>query len=568
MKVPPSRWAVTRDPPADLVNLMSGSLNVPPVLSRLLVQRGYDSVERAKQFLRPTLDALSDPSSLPDMERAVELIADTVRSGDRILINGDYDVDGQCATALLTRTLRAAGADVVPFIPHRTRDGYDLGPAGVRAAAEAGVRLVITCDCGSRAHEAIDALRAAGRRVVVTDHHVPGALPQADAIVNPRRGDPDAPTYDLCGAGVAFKLAQALAPVLGLPAAFPFHLIDLAALATVADVVPLVQENRILVRHGLRKLVETRWPGLRALIDTVGLAGKEIRAGQVGFVLGPRLNAAGRIGDAMDGLALLLADDDEEARTRARQLETLNAQRQELDQRILDGALRMVDEEVDLDRDFGIVLARDDWHAGVIGIVASRLVERFARPAILVAIENETGKGSGRSIPSFDLHDALTACAPHLVRYGGHRMAAGLTIERSRLGPFREAFNAVAVDRLSADDLIPTQRVDAVVGLDAMDEPLERLLRHLEPCGMGNPGPVFGVRGARIRDPKAVGTNHLRFTLDDGGTRLAAIAFGWADRVEPSWSESPVDVAFRLDANEWRGTSTLQARVVQLRPSA
>jgi single-stranded-DNA-specific exonuclease len=324
----------------------------------------------------------------------------------------------------------------------------------------------------------------------------------------------------------------------------------------------------VLARFGLRKLQETRWPGLRALIEVAGLQGRPIRAGHVAFALGPRLNAAGRIGEAMDGLDLLLADDPADARARARRLETQNAQRQELDQRMLQEAVDAVEREVRLDEDYGLVLASETWHPGVIGIVASRVVERYGRPAILVAIDGDTGKGSGRSIPGFDLHAAIAECAPHLLRFGGHPMAAGVTLARAELEGFRAAFNTVARARLAPEDLVPRRRIDAVVRLNELSLDLERLLRHLEPCGAGNPTPVFGVTGAVVRDARPVGANHLRLLLQDDAGRIPAIGFDWADRVDPAWWRAPVDVAFQLQQNEWHGDVSLQARIVEVRPSA
>ncbi len=565
---PPTRWVIRSAPEAGRVRDFSAALNVPPALAALLLQRGHDTPEAAAGFLRPSLDLLSDPFDLPDMTRAVELLGEAVRRHETILVHGDYDVDGQCGAALLTRTLRAAGAHVVPFVPHRLRDGYDFGPAGLAAAREHQAALIVTCDCGVTALDAVARAKEAGHTVIITDHHLPGTLPNADAIVNPRREGGEGAYQDFCGAGVAFKLAQALVRTLGLPANLPYHLLDLTALATVADIVPLTGENRALVRSGLKTLADSPWPGLRALIETVGLARRQIRAGHVGFMLAPRLNAAGRIGDAMDGLRLLLSDDPEESRGLARQLETINARRQTMDQEILEQAVGDIEREVDLEESYGLVLARDGWHPGVIGIVASRLVERFGRPTILVALEGEEGRGSGRSIPGFDLHAALVHCAPHLARFGGHTMAAGLTVQRERVADFRAAFNAVARDALEPDDLVPTQRIDLVVALDQLDLRLERLLQALEPCGSGNPAPVFGAAGVTARDPRVVGTNHLRFVLDDGKARLAAIGFDWADRVEPEWAAGPVDVAFRLDRDEWQGDATLQARVVHIRPAA
>ncbi|HXV85475.1 MAG TPA: DHHA1 domain-containing protein, partial [Gemmatimonadales bacterium] len=342
----------------------------------------------------------------------------------------------------------------------------------------------------------------------------------------------------------------------------------LVALATVADIVPLVGENRILVRHGLRTLADSGWPGVRALVEASGLAGRAIRAGQVGFILAPRLNAVGRIGDAMDGLRLLLADDAEEARGLAARLETVNTARQHMDQAILEEALSDLERDVNLSDQWGLVLARDGWHPGVIGIVASRVVERLARPTILVALEGSEGRGSGRSIPGFDLHAALVACSEHLGRFGGHPMAAGLSLSRDALPAFRDAFNQVAHQRLAPEDLVPRQRVDMVVRLDQLDLKLERMLRALEPCGAGNPAPVFGAAGIRARDPRVVGGRHLRFILDDGAARLSGIGFDWAERVTGAWSATPVDVAFKLERDDWQGFEGLQARVVNITPAA
>jgi single-stranded-DNA-specific exonuclease len=565
---PALRWLV--EPVAEVgdVAALAGVLGIPPALAALLVQRGHSTVEAARRFLRPALEDLADPLSLSGMAEAVERIVSAVHSGQGILVHGDYDVDGQCATALLTRALRAAGARVTPFVPHRLRDGYDFGPAGLEAARAAGAELIITCDCGITALDAARAARAAGIGLVITDHHLPGAvLPEADAIVDPQRPDDRSGLTTLCGTGIAFKLVQALAPALGLSPNLPLHLLDLVALATVADIVPLVGENRILVRHGLRLLASSRWPGLRALIRVSGLEGKEIRAGQLGFVIGPRLNAAGRVGDASDALALLLTDDEVEADRLAHHLEGLNTRRQALDQRMLEDALAQVDQYADPNRDAGLVLASDEWHSGVVGIVASRLVERFGRPTFLIAFDGDIGKGSGRSISRFDLHAALTECADLLERYGGHHMAAGLTIRRDKLDAFRERFAEVARRQLTAADLGPEQRVDIVLPLDQVRPELERLCRYLEPCGMGNPGPVFGAREVRFAGPRRVGSNHLKGMLEQGGERLAAIGFQWADRV-PWLDDRPVDVAFRLEQNEWQGSVTLQARVCALTPSA
>ncbi|HEY3279300.1 MAG TPA: single-stranded-DNA-specific exonuclease RecJ [Gemmatimonadales bacterium] len=563
----PARWALTAQADPDATRALAAELRIPEPLAAILVQRGLASPEHAKAFLRPDLERLSDPLIWADMRVAVELLSRAVQDRRPILVHGDYDVDGQCGAALLTRVLREAGATVHAFVPHRLRDGYDFGPAGLAEARRVGAGVIVTCDCGITAVDAVAAARAAGMEVIVTDHHLPGdVLPPASAVLDPRRPDCPSEDKDLCGTGVAFKLAQALVRTLGLSENLPLHFLDYVALATVADVVPLTGENRILVRHGLKMLAESRWVGLRALVETAGLAGKPVRAGHVGFILAPRLNAAGRIGDANDGLRLLLTEDPKEAAALARDLETLNARRQAIDQQILDEAIELADKTLQAD-DRALVLAADAWHPGVIGIVASRLVERYGRPTFLIAWEGEVGRGSGRSIAGFDLHAALHRVGPHLEKYGGHTMAAGLTMRRDRFEEFRVAFLAVARELLGPDDLAPSQRVDLELPLGLVSSELERLIRHLEPCGPGNPAPVFGVRRARAVGARRVGTNHLRFTLDDGSGALPAIGFRWADLVPDSWLGNPLDVAFRLERDEWQGRATLQARVAALAPS-
>ncbi|HLB54848.1 MAG TPA: single-stranded-DNA-specific exonuclease RecJ [Gemmatimonadales bacterium] len=566
MTLPLPRWVVEPSPDPGRAAALAALLTVPEPLARILVQRGLGDPDAARAFLRPALEDLSDPGLLPGIPAAVEAITTAVRAGEAILVHGDYDVDGQAAVAILTRALRLGGAKAEGFVPHRLRDGYDFGPAGLRQAEAVGARLIITCDCGITAVETVSAAAAAGIRVVITDHHLPGPLlPPATAIVNPQCSAEPTGLEVLCGAGIAFKLVQALVPTLGLPAALPHHLLDYVALATVADVVPLTGENRILVRHGLRLLRETRWAGLRALISSSGLGNGELKAGQVGFILAPRLNAAGRIGEASEGLRLLLTDDEEEARILAERLARLNQERQALDQRILDEAIAQVEAEGSLERRAGIVLGAEEWHPGVVGIVASRVVERYGRPAFLVGFDGDIGKGSGRSISRFDLHDALGECSHLLERFGGHRMAAGVTVRRSNFEAFRERFEQVAAERLGLDELGPEQRVDLEVKLPDLTDELERLCRHLEPCGMGNPAPVFGMRGVGLTRRQRVGLNHLRGWFEQAEGSLGAIAFQQADRL--SWlTDDPVDAAFRLEQNEYRGMTSLQARILCVAP--
>ena len=562
-----SRWIVPEPPDPEAVAALSRNLSLSEQVATLLLIRRYTDDESARKFLRPRLEQLRDASLIKGAETAVERLARAVNEGETILVHGDYDVDGICSTTILVRTLRQFGSKPVYFIPNRFTDGYDLGSAGVTAALRERATVVVTCDCGTSAVEPVAELCAAGIDVIITDHHLPGsALPACLAVLNPNQDRDDNPDKDLAAVGVAFKLALALAKKLGRNDAFIWRMLDLVALATIADVAPLTGENRILVRYGLRMLTQTENVGLRAMIRAAGLDTKQITAGRVGFILAPRLNAAGRMKSAMIGVELLLCEDVHRANELARELEQLNEERQAVDQRVLAEAREMV-LQMDLDSTYGIVLAKEGWHPGVIGIVASRLVEEFGRPAILIALEGNTGKGSGRSISKLHLRDALEECGPLLLRYGGHRMAAGVTIDRDRVDEFAKRFNAVAATHLTPEDLIPDVHIDLEVAIEHANADLERMLRHFEPFGVGNPTPVLVARGVRLAaPPKLVGRDGLKLRLFTGAGELEAIGWGMADRFEQFSAEGIVDIAFRLERDEYRGESRLQARIADITP--
>jgi len=567
---PPARWIAVATPPGDVVAMLERELMLPPEVCRLLAARGYRTPEAAKRFLRPRLEHLEAAVALHDADRAVTRIADAVRRQETIFVHGDYDVDGMSSTALLTRVLRHLGArHVVPFVPNRLTDGYDLGAAGVAAARAAGATLVVTCDCGTSAHQAVRELMEGGVDVIVTDHHLPGTgLPPAYAVCNPRHPACTSVDKDLAAVGVAYKLALALCEALGAPPGIAHHQLDLVALATIADVAPLRGENRVLVRYGLKLLAETTHPGLRALIRSSGLEGKPLTAGRVGFVLAPRLNAAGRIADAKLGLKLLLAEREDEANVIARELEELNQARQQLDRAVLDEAMRQV-ERPDMRDRYAYVLHQQGWHPGVIGIVASRIVEHTARPAVLVAVEHGVGKGSGRSISAFDLHGALGACRDLFQRFGGHRAAAGLTMDAAKLPEFVERFDEVARGCLAPEDLVPELRVDLDVSIDEVGEALEKLVRHFEPFGVGNPAPTFRSTGARLACvPRKIGSDGLKFAIDAARGELEAIGWGMAPRAASFDVSRAFDLAFRLERDEYRGVSRLQLRVADVRHPA
>jgi single-stranded-DNA-specific exonuclease len=562
-----ARWIIPRKPDPDAVAALCAALSLPETVANLLLIRGHADADSAKDFLRPRLAHLHDGFSMLGLAKAVERLARACKDGETVLVHGDYDVDGICSTTIMTRTLREFGAKPVPFIPRRIEDGYDLSKAGVHAALEKRAAVVVTCDCGTSAREPVAELCRAGIDVIVTDHHLPGeALPDCLAVLNPRQHGCEYPDKDLAAVGVAFKLALALAKHIGKNDAFIWGMLDLVALATVADVAPLKGENRILVRYGLRLLASTRNIGLRSMIRAAGLQGKLMTAGRVGFILAPRLNAAGRVGHAMRGVQLLMSDNEHEANTIARELEELNAQRQELDHETLDQAREML-EHMDPAETYGIVLASESWHPGVIGIVASRIVEEYGRPTVLIALEGDYGKGSGRAIHALDLHGALAKCSDLLLRFGGHRAAAGITIARDRVDEFAARFNEVARASLTPEDLIPEVRIDLEMGLDAANEDLEKLLRHFEPFGMGNPAPVLVARDVHlVAPPKLIGRDGLKLRLATGGGELEAIGWGFASRIGEFDPALPVDVAFRLERDDFRGESRLQARIADICP--
>lgn len=564
----------------------------PEDVARLLVLRGVRSVDEARRLLRPSLSQLVSPEALTDLTRAAERLAEALRKRERILVHGDYDVDGICSTALLTRMLRAMGGDVECFIPDRRSDGYDLGPAGVRAAVALGAGVVLTCDCGTTALEPARELARLGIDLIVTDHHRPlGELPPAIAVVNPQRevGIELREDRALAAVGVAWKLMSALVAMRAvelsaderaeLEALLDAQL-ELVALATVADVAALVGDNRVFVAEGLRRMSTPPAPGtkdrrnlgLRALIRSAGLDDKRLTAGRLGFVVAPRLNALGRIRKAILGVELLLAEDEGVALDLAAECNRANEERQALDRRILDEAQRLL-EGRDLDAARGLVLHGENWEPGVIGIVASRVVELTHRPTFLIAVTQDggvrLGKGSGRSIPGFDLHAALTACGDLLVKYGGHRAAAGLTIEPGRIGEFAERFDAAAASALTDEQLVPEHRADLELPIGAASAELLAAIRRLEPFGMGNPSPVLLSRGVQLRGgPRKIGADGVKLQLAATSGPQEAVGWGLADRAQSLRRDGLVDLMYRLDLNEYNGTVTLQANLVDLRPSA
>ncbi|MGH7458760.1 MAG: single-stranded-DNA-specific exonuclease RecJ [Longimicrobiaceae bacterium] len=556
---PRPKWVLPEPPDRVAVDRLGKELHLPEPICRLLVSRGYAGPGAVGDFLRPRPDHLHPASLLAGVDDAVERLGRALADGETILVHGDYDADGVSAAALATRVLKALGGAPVPFVPHRTRHGYDFSTAGVLAAQRAGATLVLTCDCGIAARGSVKRAGEAGIDVIVTDHHTPGpVLPEAVAVVNPARADCPYPNQGLCGTGVVFKLLQHLAAATGYPGERLLAYLDLVALATVADLVPLTGENRVLVRWGLKVLRNSPNPGLRALLASSGLTGKEVTAGRVGFVLAPRINAAGRVGDAREALDLLTTDDPATAETLARALEERNRRRRELDRRTLEQVRERLEREYEPERDRAVVLAGEGWHPGVIGIVASRVVEEVHRPTVLIALDPAgESRGSARSIPGFHLYDAMRACAGELIRFGGHKYAAGCSIEPARVAGFAELFQRHARAVL-AEEPVPELRIDLELPLGAADPGLCRMLAHAAPFGVGNPTPLIAARGVRAEGVQVVGNGHLRLRLVSEGCSLEAIGFGLAHRAG-ELAAGPIDAAFRLDS--------LQAKLVDFRPT-
>ncbi len=552
------------------LNDFTDQLQLPHLVARILISR-EPSLDCARHFLAARLSELPDPFLLADMEIAVDRLQTALANGEKIAVHGDYDVDGITGTVLLYAGLEAMGASNLEYhIPLRLRDGYGLSADAIEKAAEKGVKVVVSVDCGVSAHAEALLANKHGIDLIITDHHQPPPeLPDALAVVNPQRHDSFFPFTDLAGVGVAFFLLVALRKRLRDAGWFTErpepdlrHYLDLVALGTIADLVPLQGINRTLTRHGLALLDNSHRVGVRALKQVAGV--KEITSGVVGYQLAPRLNAAGRMEDASLGVELLLEQDMVKALNTARYLDLCNRERRELEKQTLQEAEVAV-AKLSLDHTHALVLAGEGWHPGVIGIVASRLVDRYYRPTVMVAMAGDSGKGSCRSIRGFHLYRALQACAGHLVAFGGHEMAAGLSLTSAQLNDFTLAMETHARAELSDDDLIPKLRHDGVMLLEELDLQTLRQMEGLAPFGMGNPEPLLLVESVRAMQVQTVGDNHLRFTVCQGAFSHPAISFGMLERREEFQGE--IDLLVTPQINHYRGRDTVQLRVKDVRPA-
>jgi single-stranded-DNA-specific exonuclease len=555
----------------DATKRLASALNLHPTVARLLCMRGLGDPETAARFLAPSLDHLHDPFRLADMQKAVERIERALANKERIAIHGDYDVDGITSTVILRRALEMLGGEVVHFIPERLRDGYGLQPAAIERLHGEGVHLIISVDCGIRATEATLRARDLGVDLIITDHHEPeGTLPPALAVINPKRADCGYPDKHLAGVGVALKVVQALCQRADRAKWLPAF-VKIAAIGTLADVVPLVGENRVIAKLGLGSLSRGRHTvGLRALLEASGLTGKTIDSYQVGFILAPRVNAAGRMSTPDIATRLLLANDEsaiEEARALAQQLNEENLRRQNEEADLVAQAKKAIETDPAIGAHNVLVVGGEGWHRGVIGIAASKLVDQFHKPAIVLSVDGDVAHGSCRSIPAFDMLDGLERCADLFLRFGGHRQAAGLTMDAAKLPEFRARINAHADQVLEPDDLRPRLRIDGALNLRHITQDLVDGLNAMAPFGLANPRPVFHAMPVEIVDgPRPIKDRHLKMTFRQDGRSFRAIAWRAAERAAfLTENRAGVNLAFSLEQNEYQGETYLELSVADFK---
>jgi len=543
---------------------LSKELGISSILAQLLINRDITDPKVADVFLRSKACDLHDPFLLKDMDRAVERIARAIAGSERIMIHGDYDADGITATALLWNVLKDMKAECVTHIPNRLEEGYGLNDKAVRSAAGKKIGLIITVDCGISSNKQVDLARDLGIDVIITDHHeICGIIPDAYAVISPLRDDCLYPFKHLSGVGLAFKLACALTRDTSYPV---LEHLDLVAVGTVADIVSVIGENRILIKYGLSKLKDTKKKGLRALLDITGLSGKDLVSTHVGYMLGPRINAAGRIGSPDLALKLLITDDEAEAQRLAKRLDDENRSRQRIEEEILQNALIKVENEINFKNDRVIILSSESWHEGVIGIVASKLVDRFYRPTILISEGKIPCKGSGRSIEGFHLFNALSECRQYLSKFGGHQGACGLSIEKARIKDFRRSINTLASAVIMPENLMPKLDIDMEIPLGALNERLIGELDMLGPFGPGNPKPVFASNDVELkRDPVMVGKNGLKFWVTDNNVTCEAIEFRRRSQIGRLTAKDRVSVAYIPVISRWNGIESIQLNLEDIK---
>jgi single-stranded-DNA-specific exonuclease len=559
------RWTIlTAD--EEKVNELQSQLKIHPALCKILVQRGIEDFEAAKKYFRPSLDELHDPWQMKDMDKAVERIIKAVNAKEKILVFGDYDVDGTTAVSCMYRFLRKIHSHLDFYIPHRYREGYGVSKAGIDFAKENGFTLIISLDCGIKSVDLIAYAKTLGIDFIVCDHHLPDdELPAAIAILNPKQKDCNYPYKELCGCGVGFKLISALAPQFGLNDDEVNEYLDLVATAIAADIVPMTGENRVLAYYGLKKANEDPNPGIKALSVLSGLK-KELQIQNLVFMIAPRVNAAGRMDDATKAVQLFIAETYEEAIGFAEQLHSDNTDRKEADSSITQSALEQIRENKDWEKRKSTLVYEPHWHKGVVGIVASRLIEHYYRPTIVLTKSGEIVAGSARSVPGFNLYEAIHACREYLLGYGGHFAAAGMTLEIDKVNALREKFEEVVSSTINPEHLIPEEIIDAEISFKDINQNFYNILLQMEPFGPENMRPQFIIKNVTDTGySKIVKEEHLRFVLRKDDITLTGIGFGMAEKYHLLQMKKPVDILCKIDENEWQGNKSLQLRVVDLR---
>jgi single-stranded-DNA-specific exonuclease len=563
-----NKWEFYEEYPHEVVDELRRQLLAPELVIQLLLNRGLRTIDEVQAFLNPSTANLHDPFLMKDMESAVTRVIQALRNKEKIYLFGDYDVDGITAVSMLYLFLKDLGGDVHYYIPDRQIEGYGLSAGGVERIAEAGGLLIISVDCGINSIDEAKLARDLGVDIIISDHHEQGdALPDATAVLDPKREDCEYPFKDLAGVGVAYKLAQGITQHMGMDTHYLENYIDLVAIGSAADIVPLIDENRIFVKEGLQKINSNLEIGIQALIDVAGLRLGKMDVGQIIFGMAPRLNAVGRLGDAMRAVELLVTRNASQAITLARELELENRRRKEIDNVTLDEAMAEIDSTYDPETDRAIVLMREKWHPGVIGIVASRIIEKFYRPTIMITIENGVGKGSARSIPGFDIYGALKQCEDLLLQFGGHKYAAGLSIKAESFTEFRRRFNEIARGMLTEDNLVPKITIDAAITLNDITPQIVKFLRHFAPFGPKNTRPLFVSYAVEVvGTPRIVGSNHLKFRVRQGGEVFDCIGFNMGDflpRLE--LGSRMVDMVYVIEENEWNNRKTIQLRIKDIK---
>lgn len=558
------RWVFSQPDRESHADALQQKLGIPAKIAELLAIRGIDTFDDAKLFFRPTIERLHDPFLMKDMDKAAERLALAIRNSEKVLVYGDYDVDGTTATSCMYIFLKNFGVDVDFYIPHRFKEGYGINREGIQYAIDMEAALIVSVDCGITAIQEAKDAKEKGIDLIICDHHTVGdEIPDALAVLDPKRPDCNYPFDGLSGAGVAFKLIQGTLKKLGLPPKKAYEFLDLVAISIASDIVPIVDENRILMKKGLELIRKKPRIGIGALLDLIKMPREDINTTKIVFSIGPRINAAGRMGDATTAVKLMLAETEAEAKACAYELESVNMRRRETDSKTMEEALGLVDQDLDLEQTSTLVLFKHDWHLGVIGIVASRLVDLYHRPAIMLSSVDGVIKGSARSIRGFNIYDALKKCEDLLVQYGGHEFAAGLTIKEGKLSEFQRRMNEIASFDLSANTFEPELLIDARLDIEDIDMKFWKLLTQFEPFGPSNLRPIFVSEDVQVVGvPLVVGNGHLKMKLKQKNSGVYdAIGFNMHEYLPFIRSGELFNIAYVIEENNWNGRRTLQMRL-------